>query len=160
MVDLSPCPFCGSTNLRYEFAGSQGYIECNECGTEGPCDERAADPICDCDAACDAWNRRAALAEQPVGPTDEELWATGDDDFRANYYPTDAIRYARAVLVRWGQPAHALLDQSVAVAPTDEELDSVMFQAVWGCMDNASDLTNDEMDRLKARAVLAKWGHQ
>ena len=47
---------------------------------------------------------RAALAEQPVGPTDEELWAVGDEDFRANYYPTDAIRYARAVLARWGQP--------------------------------------------------------
>jgi hypothetical protein len=46
---------------------------------------------------------RAALAEQPVGPTDEELWAVGDEDFRANYYPTDAIRYARAVLARWGQ---------------------------------------------------------
>jgi hypothetical protein len=46
---------------------------------------------------------RAALAEQPVGPTDEELWAVGNDDFRANCYPTDAIHYARAVLARWGQ---------------------------------------------------------
>ena len=58
MTELSPCPFCSSTNLRYEFAGSQGYIECNECGTEGPCDERAADPYCDVDAAYGAWNRR------------------------------------------------------------------------------------------------------
>jgi hypothetical protein len=48
---------------------------------------------------------RAALAEQPVEPTDEELWAVGNDDFRANCYPTDAIHYARAVLARWGQPA-------------------------------------------------------
>jgi hypothetical protein len=56
--------------LRYEFCGSQGYIECNECCTQGPCDERAADPICDLDAACDAWNRRAALAQpEPQGPT-------------------------------------------------------------------------------------------
>ena len=47
----------------------------------------------------------AALAERPVRPTDEDLWATGDDDFRANYYPTDAIRYARAILARWGNPA-------------------------------------------------------
>jgi len=47
---------------------------------------------------------RAALAKQPVGPTDEELWAVGDDFFQANYYPTDAIRYARAVLAQWGQP--------------------------------------------------------
>jgi hypothetical protein len=44
-----------------------------------------------------------ALAEQPVVPTDEELWAVGNDDFRANCYPTDAIHYARAVLARWGQ---------------------------------------------------------
>jgi hypothetical protein len=46
----------------------------------------------------------AALAEQPVpeGPTDEELWAVGDENFRANYYPTEAIRFARAVLARWG----------------------------------------------------------
>jgi hypothetical protein len=43
-----------------------------------------------------------ALAEQPVGPTDEELWAVGDENFRANYYPTEAIRFARAVLARWG----------------------------------------------------------
>jgi transcription elongation factor Elf1 len=59
MIELLPCPFCGSTNLRFEFSGSQGYIECNECGTEGPCDEKAADPICDMDAAYLAWNRRA-----------------------------------------------------------------------------------------------------
>jgi hypothetical protein len=48
---------------------------------------------------------RAALAQpEPVAPTDEELWAVGDENFRANYYPTDAIRFARAVLARWGQP--------------------------------------------------------
>ena len=62
MTDLLPCPFCGSTNLRYEFAGSQGYICCDNCGTQGPCDEQAADPICDDDAAYAAWNRRAAAA--------------------------------------------------------------------------------------------------
>ena len=59
---LLPCPFCGSNNLRYEFAGSQGYICCNECCTEGPCDERAADPYCEPDAASAAWNRRLAEA--------------------------------------------------------------------------------------------------
>jgi hypothetical protein len=56
--------------------------------------------------------------------------------------------------------ARALLAQPAPEGPTDEELDSVMFQAVWECMDKADELTNDEMDRLKARAALAKWGHQ
>ena len=61
--DTLPCPFCGATkHLRYEFAGSQGYICCDNCGTQGPCDERAADPICDMDAAYAAWNRRALEA--------------------------------------------------------------------------------------------------
>ena len=67
MTDLLPCPFCGSTNLRFEFSGSQGYIECNECGTQGPCDEQAADPICDMGAAYEAWNRRVEVAD-PVQP--------------------------------------------------------------------------------------------
>lgn len=70
--DLLPCPFCGSTNLRYDFAGSQGYIECNECGTEGPCDEQAADPHCDIEAAYDTWNRRATLAK-PAPPAEGEV---------------------------------------------------------------------------------------
>ena len=54
--------------------------------------------------------RARALLDQPVaeGPTDEELWAVGNDDFRANCYPTDAIAYARAVLARWGHPANDL----------------------------------------------------
>ena len=49
--------------------------------------------------------RARALLDQPVaeGPTDKELWAAGSDDFRANYYPTDAIAYARAVLAKWGR---------------------------------------------------------
>jgi Lar family restriction alleviation protein len=82
MTDLLPCPFCGSTNLRYDFAGSQGYIECNECGTQGPCDLRAADPICDDDAACDAWNRRSTPSPVPVSeqPWKREGWC--DDQGR------------------------------------------------------------------------------
>jgi hypothetical protein len=48
---------------------------------------------------------RAALAQpEPVGPTDEELWLTADDEFRAYVYSPDAIRFARAVLTRWGRP--------------------------------------------------------
>ena len=49
--------------------------------------------------------RARALLAQPVaeGPTDAELWVVGNDDFRANCYPTDAIAYARAVLAKWGR---------------------------------------------------------
>jgi hypothetical protein len=115
--DLLPCPFCGSTNLRYEFAGSQGYIECNDCGTAGPGDERAADPICDMDAAYLAWNRRAALAQpEPEGPTDEDLTQLLFDGFRgpieflcdaeeeAHLMIRSRVKFARAVLARWGRP--------------------------------------------------------
>lgn len=55
---LKPCPFCGSKNLEYEFSSSQGYVKCNACGTLGPEDPQAADPICDIDAAFDIWNKR------------------------------------------------------------------------------------------------------
>ena len=52
-----------------------------------------------------AWvNKHCVLATPPPEPpTDEELWATGDDFFQANYYPTDAIKFARAVFERWGK---------------------------------------------------------
>ena len=43
--------------LHYLFVGSQGAIECTNCGAEGPADERAADP-CSYEAAWEAWNRR------------------------------------------------------------------------------------------------------
>jgi hypothetical protein len=111
--------------LRYEFCGSQGYIECNECGTQGPCDERAADPICDLDAACDAWNRRAALAQpEPQGPTDEEPtdqeieeWADAAAEvpleemdpevhgWRRCFKSDEFSETIRAALARWGRPA-------------------------------------------------------
>lgn len=54
--------------------------------------------------------------------------------------------------------ARAALTESDTEGPTDEELDNVMFRAIWECTD-ADNLTNDEMDRLKARAVLARWGN-
>ena len=56
-----------STNLRYEFAGSQGYICCDNCGTQGPCDEQAADPHCNIEAAEAAWNHRATAARLEGG---------------------------------------------------------------------------------------------
>jgi hypothetical protein len=50
--------------------------------------------------------KAAALAQpEPQGPTDEELWSVGNDDFRTDCYPPDAIHFARAVLARWGRPA-------------------------------------------------------
>ena len=56
---------------------------------------------------------RAALAQpEPVAPTDEELWSVGNDDFRANCYPTDAIYFARAVLARWGQPQYQSISET------------------------------------------------
>ena len=125
MTDLLPCPFCGSSTLRYEFCGSQGYIECNECGTQGPCDERAADPICDLDAACDAWNRRTALAQpEPEGPTDAELitmWATT----RYIDQPEGGLAYGRAVLARWGSPA-------IEPVPVSERLPGPEDCDAWG----------------------------
>jgi ssDNA-binding Zn-finger/Zn-ribbon topoisomerase 1 len=56
---LVACPACGeTTDLRYEFSGSCGFVQCGECDATGPLDDRAADPICDVDAALKAWNLR------------------------------------------------------------------------------------------------------
>ena len=67
------------------------------------------------------WKARAALAEQPVEPTDEEIRTLADFDADFDCYETtdesgnvgDAwecsdsqlLDFARAVLARWGQPA-------------------------------------------------------
>lgn len=163
MVDLLPCPFCGSTNLRYEFAGSQGYIECNECGTQGPCDERAADPHCDTDAAYEAWNRRAALARpEPEGPTDEELvrlareWNSGYESVELEFIAD----FARAVLARWGRsdgPAvpNGREPASVNVEPSDDEL----FRHFTGaCKWLPGGDVEDDVIVYGLRAVLARWG--
>jgi hypothetical protein len=59
----------------------------------------------------DVINRaRAALAEQPVGPTDEGLWELFDEKLGPLGFTEDwpwIRNYARAVLARWGQPAIA-----------------------------------------------------
>jgi hypothetical protein len=52
---------------------------------------------------------RAALAEQPVGPTDEELlelwkgWNLGWDPQEGTVLMPHPAEYARAVLAKWGQ---------------------------------------------------------
>ena len=56
--DLLPCPNCGSKDIEYEFASSQGYVKCNECNHEGDYHPDAADPICSITAAYSAWNNR------------------------------------------------------------------------------------------------------
>ena len=68
---------------------------------------------------------RAALAEQPVGPTDEELWEAYD---QMDGVPDDwpwCRDYARAVLARWGQPA-------AAPVPVSERLPEP-GEWVWHC---------------------------
>jgi len=51
---------------------------------------------------------RAALAEQPVGPTDEELRELYDEMRKepggGRSYLGFLLDYAHAVLARWGQP--------------------------------------------------------
>lgn len=47
---------------------------------------------------------RAALAEQPVGPTDEELWEMYDEMGGEPEHGPWVRDFARAVLARWGQP--------------------------------------------------------
>ncbi len=56
---LGACPACGATvGLHYTFSCSCGFVECSECGATGPLADDAADPICDVDAALQAWNGR------------------------------------------------------------------------------------------------------
>jgi hypothetical protein len=61
-IKLGACPACGATTgLHYEFSGSCGFGECSACGATGPLDDQAADPICNVDAALQAWNLRAPI---------------------------------------------------------------------------------------------------
>jgi hypothetical protein len=52
-----------------------------------------------------ALNRaRAALAEQPVGPTDEELWEAWGCFEHEPFSEGDTIMQLREFLAKWGQP--------------------------------------------------------
>ena len=46
---------------------------------------------------------RAALAEQPVGPTDEELWEAWGCFEHEPFSKEDTIMQLREFLARWGQ---------------------------------------------------------
>jgi hypothetical protein len=47
---------------------------------------------------------RAALAEQPVGPTDEELFEMFNENDWNHISPETFADIARTVLAQWGQP--------------------------------------------------------
>jgi len=49
------------------------------------------------------WKARAALAEQPVGPTDEELWEAWGCFEHEPFSKEDTIMQLREFLARWGQ---------------------------------------------------------
>lgn len=69
MMELKPCPFCGSVNLAEESTGTSeikgvcyqtGWIECNDCGACGkPAETNDGDTPVTYDAVREAWNRRA-----------------------------------------------------------------------------------------------------
>jgi hypothetical protein len=50
------------------------------------------------------WKARAALAEQPVGPTDEELWEAWGCFEHEPFSKGDTIMQLREFLACWGQP--------------------------------------------------------
>jgi hypothetical protein len=64
------------------------------------CDDEAE--IVDVHALID--RARAALAEQPVGPTDEELWEAWGCFEHEPFSKGDTIMQLREFLARWGQP--------------------------------------------------------
>jgi hypothetical protein len=70
---------------------------------------------------------------------------------------TDDDRYADLINL-----ARAALADPEPVAPTDEQLDKTLFRALCDYMEQRSPFggpTNEkQLDRAKARAVLARWG--
>ena len=75
----------------------------------------SSDPYHDCGPLlCRA---RTALTEQPVGPTDEELWEAWGCFEHEPFSKEDTIMQLREFLVRWGTPAI----HPVPVAPTLKE---------------------------------------
>lgn len=62
-MQLSPCPFCGDTDVRvacheWDKGGADYYVFCHACQCESPRIEN------DRDAAITAWNRRVATRDR------------------------------------------------------------------------------------------------
>lgn len=55
-VEILPCPFCSSTDVRAEFDGWSGWVHCNTCQADGPMADSEEDGI-------DAWNKRGKTNE-------------------------------------------------------------------------------------------------
>jgi hypothetical protein len=75
---------------------------------------------------------RAALAEQPVGPTDEELLQIFDTVCLSEGGTVDEIhlRGLRAVLARWGQPAATPIPVAERL-PGPEDLNGILEECWW-----------------------------
>ncbi|MBD1602407.1 Lar family restriction alleviation protein [Pseudomonas typographi] len=69
-TELLPCPFCGSNNLRHEIR-SHSFVECLDCGCDGPLRPHMS-------ASKDAWNARAAPAEDACPPLIKTLRDNGE----------------------------------------------------------------------------------
>ena len=70
---------------------------------------------------------RAALTEQPVEPTDEELLSMRSWSSFGPTFDSDLVDYARAVLARWGQPYELPTTQPIPVSerlPQAEDCDA------------------------------------
>lgn len=94
-------------------------------------------------------------APEPVAPTDEELWAVGNDDFRGNCYPTDAIYFARAVLARWGTPVTPPAPEPGEVAELVAELELMANHAATACQFGDAKILSDAATLLQQQAAPA-----
>lgn len=52
---LLPCPFCNSTNLSLEITKMWRWINCKDCGADGPPQDKQEDH---CLTAEEVWNQR------------------------------------------------------------------------------------------------------
>jgi hypothetical protein len=84
------------------------------------------------------------------------------DRLEETYHPDSAE--AKELDAGFGvlERARAALAQPEPVAPTDEELDKTLFRALCDYMEQKSPFggptDEKQLDRAKARAVLARWG--